>query len=142
MLRLKPGTHTLHFTVVTSMVKFWWPGEDTNPEGKAIEESLSLLNLSQLLDEPTNFTPGKKPSCIDLMITDQPNLVLDCGTRPSLDSKCHHQIVYCKINLKIPPPPPIERKVWHYGKANADAIKRSLENFPWAQQLNLNPDPN
>ena len=36
----------------------------------------------------------------------------------------------------------IERKVWHYVKADVGAIKRSLENFPWAQQLNLNSDPN
>ena len=56
------------------------------------------MYLTQLISEPTNFTPNKNPTCIDLLITDQPNLVLDSGTRPSLDSKCHHQIVYGKIN--------------------------------------------
>ena len=102
----------------------------------------SLLNLAQVISEPTNFTPGKNPSCIDLIVTDQPNLSLDSGTRPSLDSKCRHQITYCKVNFKIPPPPPIERKMWHYNRANSNAIKKSMVNFPWSQQLNLNTDPN
>ena len=122
--------------------QFWWADGDTTPEGREIEDMLSSLNLSQMISEPTNFTPGKKPSCIDLIITDQPNLLLDCGTRASLDQKCHHQIVHGKINFKIPPPPPIERKMWHYDKANTDAIRRSMTNFPWATQLQLNNDVN
>ncbi len=40
------------------------------------------------------------PVLIDLLITDQPQR--DSGTRPSVDSKCHHQIVYGKFNYKIP----------------------------------------
>ena len=122
--------------------KLWWSNGDTTPEGKAIEELFTDLNLSQVISEPINFTPNKNPSCIDLLVTDQPNLILDSGTRPSLDPKCHHQIVYGKSNLKISLPPPVERKVWHYNKANTDAIKRSMTNFPWAQQLGLNSDPN
>ena len=74
-------------------------------EGIRIEELLASLDLHQLICEPTNFGPNKNPTCIDLIITDQPNLILDCGTRPSLDSYCHHQIIHCKINLRIPPPP-------------------------------------
>ena len=53
---------------------------------KEIENLLSLLGLSQLISKPTNFEPNKNPSCIDLVITDQPNLVLDSGTCASLDS--------------------------------------------------------
>ena len=120
----------------------WGWGAINTPEGKEIEEIFSLLNLSQIISEPTNFTPGKKPSYIDLIVTDQPNLILESGTRPSLDSKCYHQIIYSKVNFQIPPPPPIERKIWHNNRANSNAIKRSIENFPWSQQLNLNTDPN
>ena len=43
--------------------------------------------------------------------------------------------------MKIPPPPPLERKIWHYNKANTDAIKRSMGSFPWVEHLGLNPDP-
>ena len=83
----------------------WWPDGDTNPEGLEIENLITSLGLSQIISEPTNFEPNKNPSCIDIIITDQPKLVLDCGTRASLDSYCHHQIIYCKVNFIIPPPP-------------------------------------
>ena len=103
---------------------------------------LSSLGLSQLISEPTNFEPNKNPSCIDLIITDQPNIVLDSGTRTSLDSFCHHQITYCKVNFNIPPPPPFERNIWHYDRANIPLLKRSMLRFPWLQHLNINQDPN
>ena len=122
--------------------QFWWPEGDTNAEGREIEDLLTSLNLSQIIAEPTNFTPNKRPTCIDLIVTDQPNLVLDSGCRDSLDPTCHHQIIYCKVNFKIPPPPPFERRVWHYNKANSAAIQRSMSNFPWLQHFSLNSDVN
>ena len=64
---------------------------------------LTSLGLSQAISEPTNFEPDKKPSCIDIIVTDQPNIVLDSGTRVSLDPFCHHQVIYFKANLRIPP---------------------------------------
>ena len=99
------------------------------------------LGLSQLISEPRNFEPHKNPSCIDLVVTDQPNFILDCGTRVSLDSYCHHQIIHCKVNFSIPPPLPYERKLWHFNRANSAAIKRSMTSFPWRQHLNVNTDP-
>ena len=77
----------------------WWPDGDTTTEGSEIEFLLTSLGLSQVICEPTNFEPNKNPSCIDLVITDQPNLILDSGTRASLDPYCHHQIIYCKVNI-------------------------------------------
>ena len=122
--------------------QLWWPDGDTNAEGRVIEDLLTSLNLTQIISEPTNFQPGKRPSCIDLIVTDQPNLVLESGTRLSLDSTCHHQIIHCRVNFKIPPPPPVDRKIWHYDKANTAAIRSSMLNFPWNEQLSLNSDVN
>ena len=87
---------------------------DTSPEGREIENLLTSLGLSQIISEPTNIEPSKNPSCIDLIINDQPNLILNSGTRASLDSFCHHQIMYCKVNFRIPPQPPFERTIWHF----------------------------
>ena len=98
--------------------------------------------LSQVISEPTNFEPNKNPACIDLVITDQPNLILGNRTRVSLDPYCHHQIIYCKVNFRIPPPPPLDRKIWQFNRANLTAIKKSMTNFPWFEQLNLNMDIN
>ena len=122
--------------------QFWWTDGDTTPEGTEIENLLTSLGLAQVISEPTNFEPNKNPSCIDLVVTDQPNLILDSGTRASLDPCCHHQIIYCKVNFRIPPPPPIDRKIWHFNRANSAAIKKSMSEFPWRQHLNVNTDTN
>ena len=114
---------------------FWWPDGDETLEGREIEAMLTSLGLSQGIAEPTNFDPGKKPSCIDHIVTDQPNIILDSGTRSSLDPVCHHQIIYCKVNFRIPPPSPFERKIWHFNRANTAAIKRIVTNLPWLQHL-------
>ena len=91
---------------------------------------ITKLGLSQLIFEPTNFEPHKNPSCIDLVVTDQPNIILDSGTRASFDSCCHHQIVHCKVNFRIPPSLPFVRKIWHFNRANSAAIKRSMVTTP------------
>ena len=122
--------------------QLWWPGGDTTQEGTEIESLFTTLGLSQIISDPTNFEPNKNPSCIDLIVTDQPNLILNSGTRASLDPFCHHQIFHCKINFKIPPPLPYDRKIWHYNRANSTTIKRSITNFPWNQHLNINTNPN
>ena len=125
------------------LTQLWWPDGDTTPEGSALEDLFTLLGLCQLISELNNFEPRKNPSCIDLIIiTDQPNLILDSGTRPSLDLYFHHQIIYGKINFRIPPPPHFERKIWHFKRANLAAIKMSMTSFPWLQHFSLNPDHN
>ena len=122
--------------------QLWWPGGDTTHEGSRIEDLTTSLGLSQLITEPTNFEPNKKPSCIDLIFTDQPNLVLESGTRSSLDPFCHHQITHCRFNFKIPPPPPFSRKIWSYERANISLIRKCISNFPWEQHFSSNPDIN
>ena len=84
---------------------------DSTPEGISIEDLTTILRLTQLVTESTNFESNKHPSCIDIVFTDQPNLVLESGTHNSLDPYCHHQITYFRFNYKIPPPPPFERKM-------------------------------
>ena len=126
----------------TAHSQMWWSEGNTTPEGVVIEDLFTSLGLHQLICEPTNFETNKNPSCIDLVVTDQPNLVLRSGTRPSLDSFSHHQIIHCKVNFRIPPPPSYKRKVWHFNRANVNAIKKSMTNFPWLQHLFLNRDPN
>ena len=60
-------------------------------------------NLIQLIDELTNIR-STGMSCIDLIITDQPNLFIDFGVHPSLDNHCHYQIIHGKINLSLTSP--------------------------------------
>ena len=55
----------------------------------------------------------------------------------SLHPNCHHQITYSKFNLKIYYPPPYEREIWHYEKANVDHIRGSIDEFSWKDVLQI-----
>ena len=92
-------------------------GEDIeNPEGATLDELLEINNLYQLIDEPTNMR-GECMSCIDLVITDRPNIFVESGVHPSLDDHCQRQIVYGKLNISIPHPLPYKRTIRDYSKA-------------------------
>ena len=108
----------------------WWSEGDSTPEGIKLENIFSDLNLTQIISEPTHFRDNCLPSCIDLILSDQPNIVLDSGVRPSLDPTCKHQITFCKINFSIPSPPAYNRKIWQFKKANSPSISRAISQFP------------
>ena len=80
-------------------------------------------------------------SCIDLIFTTQPNLVMESGVHSSLHANCHHQLPYVKFNLNVFYPPPYEWEVWHYKLANSDCIQRAIKNFDWEKAF-LNVDVN
>ena len=108
----------------------WYSHDKTNFEGSNIESTTSQSGLHQLINEPTHLLQNSS-SCIDLIFTSQPNIVVESGVHPSLHPNCHHQIIFAKFNLKIYYPPPYLREVWHYKEANADFIKRAISNFNW-----------
>ena len=89
-----------------------------------------MHGFKQIISDPTHILP-QSSSCIDLIFTDQPNYVIDSGTHPSLHPNCHHQITFCKLNLKVEYPPPYERLVWNFKKSNNDAIKKAIELVNW-----------
>ena len=66
---------------------------------------------------------------------------MESGVHSSLHRNCHHGIIYAKINLKVCDPPPHEREMWHYQRANVDQIQRVIEKFSW-EKLFRNPNLN
>ena len=86
--------------------------------------------MSQL----THILPNSL-SCIDLIITDQPNLFVDFGVHPSLYPKSHHQIVFGTINLSVPRPPPYKRTVWKHDKAEIGMINSELSSINWSDRF-------
>ena len=108
----------------------WWKEQIISVAWK-LYNLTTLLDFSQLINEPTNFEPNKSPSCIDLIFVSQPNLIFQFGIHSSLYNTCHHQIIYAKLSLKIYFPPSYKREVWHYNRAQVDLIKKSIANFNW-----------
>ena len=90
----------------------------------------SQYGLHQMKNGPTHVLENSS-SCIDLIFTSEPNLVVDSGVHPSSHPNCHYQIVYAKFNLKIHFPLPYEREIWHYGQGTTEFIRRAVHKFNW-----------
>ena len=112
----------------------WWENDIENNEGKLFEPLTSDLGFHQLISEPTH-SMGDSRSCIDLIFTDQPNLIIESGVHPSLHDKCHHQIVYGKLSVSNIALPPYTSKIWYYDKADVIGIMRNIEMFRWQEHL-------
>ena len=94
-----------------------------------MEALTSLHSFYQLMSEPTHPLPHSN-SCNDLILTDQLNLAVNCGTCFSLNSKRHNQITYRKLNFNI--------ECLHMNgqlgitkKAHTDNIKKSIDSIDW-----------
>ena len=83
--------------------------------------------FQQLISEPTHILKNSS-FCIDLIFTDQPNLITDSGTHPSLH---YFNITFCKINLKIIYPPPYRQLVWDFKRAKISSTKRTIKIVDW-----------
>ena len=112
----------------------WWENDIDNEEGKIFEPFTSDLGMHQLISEPTHIM-GDSKSCIDVIFTDQPNLLVESGVHPSLHEQCHHQIVYGELSIKNLSPPPYRRRIWFYDRADVLAIRKSIQMFRWRESI-------
>ena len=78
----------------------WYLTDITSFEGSEINFLASQFAMSQVIKEPTHILDNSK-SCLDLIFTSQPNMIMDSGVHPSLHYNCHHQIIHAKFNLKV-----------------------------------------
>ena len=84
----------------------WWSQDIANHQGSTIDILTSTFGYSKLINLPTHMT-NTSSSCIDLIFTSNPNLITEFGIEKSLYAdSCHHSIVFGKMNLNVPLPPP------------------------------------
>ena len=65
----------------------------------------------------------------------KPNLVAESGVHPSLHLKCHHEIIYGKLSLKVQYPPLYERVIWDYKNGNIPLINRAVGILDWGNSF-------
>ena len=99
----------------------WSSTDKNNKAGIELENITSTAAYNQIINKPTHFT-NVSSSCIDLIFASN-TTYLTTGIEQSIYDKCHHNIIYGKLNFDIPLPPPYFRKIWDYKKANTKAIK-------------------
>ena len=98
--------------------KNWWSQDITNSQGSIIDTLTSTSGYHQLINSPTHMA-NTSSSCIDLIFTSNPSLITKFGIEKSLYAdSCHHSIVFGKMKLNVPLPPPYASEVWEYNKAD------------------------
>ena len=124
------GLFTIILDDFNARSSIWWTKDKTTTESTQLESLTTVHGFHQLISQATHLLPQSSP-CINLIFTDQPDLIGDSGFHSSLHSNCNHQITHCNINLNIEYPTPYERLVWDYNKANVESIKKSIESVIW-----------
>ena len=66
--------------------KTWYNCDKTTLEGSKLDALTSHFGLQQLIHEPTHILE-KSSSCIDLIFTTQPNLIMESGVHSITTSK-------------------------------------------------------
>ena len=56
---------------------------------------------------------------------------VNSGVHASLHPNGHHQIVHSSFNFNIYYPPPYQRLIWDYKKADANIIRNTLDSVNW-----------
>ena len=74
-------------------------------------------------------------SCIDLLFCSNQNIISNYGVDVSIFDKCHDNIIFSKVNIRVPLPPVYIHEVWNYSKANMENIKYAISNFNWSKAL-------
>ena len=108
----------------------WWSNNINTTERLKLLSLTSSNGFTQLIHEPTHIQANSS-SCIDLVFTDQPNISVSSGVHGSLHPNCHHQITHSNFNLNIYYPPPYQRLIWDYKKADANIIRKALDSVNW-----------
>ena len=103
-------------------------------EAPQVDSLTTSYGLSQIISDPTYILPNSS-SCVDLIFTNQPNLVPENEVYPSLHPKCHHQIVFAKLNLNVEYPPLYERLIWDYKNADIPSINCAIDIFDWGNSF-------
>ena len=74
----------------------WYKNDINSYEGLKTDTITSQFGLQQIINEPTYLTSNSS-SCIDLIFTSQPNLIMESGVHSFLHPNFHHQMSLLKL---------------------------------------------
>ena len=70
------------------------------PKAYKLNHLISYYGLTQVKNEPTHLLSNFS-SCIDLIFTNQPNLITHSGVHFSLHKNCQHQIMFARFDYAL-----------------------------------------
>ena len=107
-----------------------WQNDIVTSEYTQVNSLTTSYGLSQIISDPTHILLNSS-SCIDLIFTNQPNLLTESGVYPSSHPKFYYQIVFMKLNVNIEYSPLYERLIWNGKNADIPSFNRAIEILDW-----------
>ena len=111
-----------------------WLNENTpGGEDNTASKFLSVINdsyLTQLVDQNTHFKPGTKPSMIDLVITDNDDLIDHIDYFAPIGNS-HHLVLSFEIYIDLPCPIINNTIKYLYNKGDYDAMRDEFKDMNW-----------
>ena len=74
-------------------------------------------------------------SCTDVLFCTSQNTNSGYGVDVSIFDKCHHNIIFGKVNVHVLLALVCFHEVWNYSQANVGKIKDVISNFNWSKVL-------
>ena len=106
----------------------WCQNDITNSAVQEIDSLTLSAGYNQIIDKPTHIV-NNSMSCIDLFFCTNQNRISNYGVDVSIFNKCHHNIIFGKVNIRVPLPPVYIHEVWNYSQVNKENIKYAISNF-------------
>ena len=100
-------------------------------------DTTTALGLEQLINEATYITETSA-NILDLIFTDSPGRVTECGTLPPLGTSLH-AVVWCTFNQHVQKAQNYKKEIWKYGEGDIEGLNVAIGDFPFADILPQNP---
>ena len=104
----------------------WYFFNTSDNIGKKFDAITSTAGYGEFIDKPSHFT-NSSFSCTDPIFTSHPNIIVDSDIENSPCSNFHHDIIYGKINFRVPLPSQHFRTIWYYKNPDASYIQHAIE---------------
>ena len=108
----------------------WWKSDITNSAGLGLDSLTSSAIYIQIIAKSPPAASSSM-SCIDLSFCTNLNVISKHSVDVWTFDKCHHDIIYGKINNGVNLPPIYVREVWNYRRTNVENSKKAISNFNW-----------
>ena len=135
VVKSKPNTNHIVIGDLNLSKTKWPSGLTTCHTERGFVDLFQDLNFDQLISSPTH----KDGKTLDLLLTNQPNIIFDLDVHPSgmICSSDHNSIGF-KINFKCKRLKQTKRKIYNLKKADFKSINSELSYVPWDFILDYN----
>ena len=105
--------------------KDWHSPHNESELGQELYNLLNSFNLQQLIKEPT-----RKDNLLDLLITNNPRLIINSGVLDPIHD-LDHCTIFGKLNYNIKYNKPFRRTIWDYPAGDYVKLNDQLLQIPW-----------